>query len=118
VAGTLSTDPVLSVVLLSLSFACVQFVDGTYWAATMRIAGKQSQSATGMLNTGGNISGGVGALLVPLLAGAFGWTTAVASGAVLSVLAATLWFGIRADVSLHSPAISFTLIAEPVIEPA
>ncbi len=118
VAGTLSTDPVLSVVLLSLSFGCVQFVDGTYWAATMRIAGKQSQSGTGMLNTGGNISGGVGAVLVPVLAGSFGWTIAVASGAVCSLVAAALWFGIRADVSLQSRAVSFPLIAEPVIGPA
>jgi MFS transporter, ACS family, glucarate transporter len=118
VAGTLSPDPVVSVVLLSLSFACVQFVDGTYWAATMRIAGKQSQSATGMLNTGGNISGGVGAMLVPMIAGAFGWTTAVASGAVCSLLGAALWFGVRADVSLHSRAVSFPLIAKTVIETA
>ena len=118
VAGTLSSEPVVSVVLLSLSFACVQFVDGTYWAATMRIAGKQSQSATGMLNTGGNISGGVGAMLVPVLAGAFGWTFAVASGAVLSLLAAALWFAIRADIPLHSRAASFPIIAEPTVEPA
>ena len=104
--------------LLSLSFGCVQFVDGTYWAATMRIAGKQSQSGTGMLNTGGNISGGVGAVLVPVLAGSFGWTIAVASGAVCSLVAAALWFGIRADVSLQSRAVSFPLIAEPVIGPA
>jgi MFS transporter, ACS family, glucarate transporter len=112
VAGTLSPDPLVSVVLLSLSFACVQFVDGTYWAATMRIAGRQSQSATGMLNTGGNISGGVGAMLVPLIASAFGWTTAVASGAALSLIA------IRADLSLHTRPASPTLPAKAMIEPA
>jgi MFS transporter, ACS family, glucarate transporter len=118
VAGTLSPDPLVSVVLLSLSFACVQFVDGTYWAATMRIAGRQSQSATGMLNTGGNISGGVGAMLVPLIASAFGWTTAVASGAALSLIAAVLWLGIRADLSLHTRPASPTLPAKAMIEPA
>jgi predicted MFS family arabinose efflux permease len=56
----------------------------------MRIAGQQSRSATGILNTGGNIAGGIGAMLVPAIAGAFGWTTAVATGAVCSLLGAAL----------------------------
>ncbi len=102
VAGTLSTAPVMSVVLLSLSFGCVQFVDSSFWAATMRISGLQSQSATGMLNTGGNIAGGVGAVLVPLIAGSFGWTIAVASGAVFALASAVLWLGVRADLTLQA----------------
>ncbi len=102
VVGTLSTAPVVSVVLLSLSFGCIQFVDSSFWAATMRIAGQQSQSATGMLNTGGNIAGGVGAVLVPLIAGSFGWTIAVASGATFSIVSAALWLGVRADVTLQA----------------
>jgi len=99
---------------LSLSFACVQFADGTYWAATMRIAGRQSQSATGMLNTGGNIAGGIGAVLVPVLAGAVGWTAAVASGAIFALVAAALWLGIRPDVALESraPRVTQTVSAD------
>ncbi len=102
VMGTLSTTPLVSVIFLSLSFGCVSFVDSTFWAATMRIAGLQSQSATGMLNTGGNIAGGVGAVLVPLIAGSFGWTVAVASGATFSIVGAALWLGVRADVTLQA----------------
>jgi ACS family glucarate transporter-like MFS transporter len=102
VAGTLATSPILSVALLSLSFGCVQFADGTYWAATMRIAGPQSQSATGMLNTGGNIAGGIGAVLVPVLAGKVGWTVAVASGGIFALVAALLWLGVRPDLALQS----------------
>lgn len=108
VVGTLATSPLLSVALLSLSFGCVQFADGTYWAATMRIAGPQSQTATGMLNTGGNIAGGIGAVLVPVLAGAVGWTIAVASGAIFALVASVLWLGIRPDVALQSRALAIT----------
>jgi len=104
IAGTLATNPLVCVALLSLSFGCVQFVDGTYWAATMRIAGTQSQSATGMLNTGGNIAGGIGAMLVPVIAGSLGWTTAVASGAIFSIVAAALWLGVRPDLAMQSRA--------------
>ena len=102
VAGTLAPDPNWMVVLLSLSFGCVQFSDGSYWAAAMRIAGPQSQSATGLMNTGGNVVGGVGAMLVPLIAQSFGWTAAVASGAVFSLVAAALWLGVRPDLTLQS----------------
>jgi len=117
VAGTLATDPVLSVALLSLSFACVQFADCTYWAATMRIAGPQSQTATGMLNTGGNISGGIGAVLVPVLAGAVGWTFAVASGAIFALVAAALWLGIRPDLALQSRAKQVPRVGpSPIVE--
>jgi len=105
VAGTLASNPALSVALLSLAFGCTQFVDGTYWAATMRIAGPQSQSATGMLNTGGNIAGGVGAMLVPVIAGSFGWAMAVGSGAIFSLVGAALWLGIRPEVTLQSRAV-------------
>mgnify|MGYP001491069999 CR=1 FL=1 len=102
VVGTLTTAPTVAVALLTLSFACVQFSDGVFWAATMRIAGAQSQSATGLLNTGGNIVGGVGAMLVPFIAAQLGWTTAVASGALFSVVAAILWLGVRPDQTLQS----------------
>jgi MFS transporter, ACS family, glucarate transporter len=104
VAGTLSPDPGWMVVFLSLSFGCVQFSDGIYWAAAMRIAGPQSQSATGLMNTGGNVVGGVGAILVPLIAQAFGWTAAVSSGAVFVLVAAALWLGVRPDLTLQSRA--------------
>ena len=70
----------------------------------MRIAGPQAQSATGMLNTGGNIVGGAGAMLVPAIAASFGWTAAVSSGAIFSVAGAALWFAVRPDVVLHRRA--------------
>jgi ACS family glucarate transporter-like MFS transporter len=115
VAGTLAPNAVVMVVLLSLSFGCIQFVDGAYWAATMRIAGPQAQTATGMLNTGGNIVGGIGAMLVPAIAGSFGWTAAVASGAVFSLAAAALWFGVRADVPLQRQAAPVQAITDPLL---
>jgi ACS family glucarate transporter-like MFS transporter len=104
VVGTLTADPFWTVALLSLSFGSLQFSDGSYWAATMRIAGPQSPSATGLLNTGGNVVGGVGAMLVPVIAGSFGWTAAVASGGAFALAAALLWLGVRPDLALQDRA--------------
>jgi hypothetical protein len=57
-------------------------------------------------------------MLVPAIAGSFGWTTAVASGAVCSLLGAALWFGVRADVSLQSRAVGLSAVVNPVFEAA
>ena len=78
----------------------------------------QSQTATGMMNTGGNVAGGIGAVLVPVIAGSFGWTAAVASGAVFSIVGAALWLGIRADLPLQTRMVSFPAIVRPAVESA
>jgi hypothetical protein len=57
-------------------------------------------------------------MLVPAIAGSFGWTTAVASGAVGSLLGAALWLGVRADVSLQSRAVGLSAVVNPVFEAA
>jgi len=95
--GAVVSNPVLMVVLLSLSFASTMLVDSPYWVATARIAGPRAPLAGGVLNTGGNLTGSVAAILVPLIAQGFGWVAAICSGAVFGVTAAVLWIWIQAD---------------------
>ncbi|HEU4797546.1 MAG TPA: MFS transporter, partial [bacterium] len=95
--GVTAASPVVVVTLLSLSFASTQLVDPAYWVAAMRVAGPRAPLATGILNTGGNLSGSLAAILVPVIAGAWGWTAGVGSGVVFAVVAALLWLGVRAD---------------------
>jgi hypothetical protein len=52
----------------------------------MIAGGRHAAAATGLMNTGGNVVGALGAVAVPLIAGAFGWFAAVASGAVFALL--------------------------------
>jgi len=49
------------------------------------------------MNTGGNLVGFFGGLMVPLIAGSYGWTAAVATGSVFAFAGAVLWLFIRAD---------------------
>jgi MFS transporter, ACS family, glucarate transporter len=95
--GAFSSRPVAAVVFLSLSFASTQLVDAAYWVAMLKVSGPRSQLATGVLNTGGNLSGSAAAILVPVVASRFGWTAAVGSSVLFSVVAALLWIWIRAD---------------------
>jgi len=97
VLGATAKDPLLAVVLLSLSFGCTQLTEGAYWAAAISVAGKHASAAAGVLNTGGNVVGGIGALLVPITAEAFGWVPALATGSVFAIIGVVLWLFVRAD---------------------
>ncbi len=95
--GAVSGNPVLSVVFLCLSFACNQMTEAPIWVATMAVSGRHASVATGILNTGANIPGVLGGLLVPVTAGLFGWPAAMATGSIFAIIGALLWIFIRAD---------------------
>ncbi len=98
--GATAENPYLAVVLLSLSFGATQLTEGTYWAAAISVSGRHASAATGVMNTGGNVVGGIGALLVPITAEAFGWVPALATGSVFAVIGVGLWFFVRADTPM------------------
>ncbi len=98
--GATATNPYLAVVFLSLSFGCTQLTEGAYWAAAIFVSGKHASAATGVMNTGGNVVGGIGALLVPITAEAFGWVPALATGSVFAMIGVGLWLFVRADKPL------------------
>ena len=102
--GATAENPHLAVVLLSLSFGCTQLTEGSYWAAAISVSGKHASAATGVMNTGGNIAGGIGALLVPIMAEAFGWVPALATGSVFAMIGVGLWLFIRADKPMATDA--------------
>ena len=96
-AAAVAAAPLVAVLLLSLCLAFQQLTEGVFWSAAISISGKHSSSACGVMNTGGNIVGGVGALLVPVTVRALGWPAALATGTVFALVGAALWVWIRAD---------------------
>lgn len=96
-AGANAHNPVVAVVFLSLCLGFQQMAEGPFWAATISVSGKHSSSACGVLNTGGNVVGGIGALMVPFTVKLFGWPAALATGTGFAMIGALLWFWIRAD---------------------
>ncbi len=95
--------PLAAVVLLSLCLAAEQFTDAIYWAAAIAVAGRRASAACGLMNTGGNLSGGVVALVVPLVVDRFGWPAALATGSAFALMAAGLWLVTSADVPMADP---------------
>ncbi len=95
--GATSDGPYLTVVLLCICFGCTQITEAAYWSTTTSVAGRHAAAACGVLNTGGNVVGFVGGMLVPLVANSFGWVAAIAMGSVFALAGAVLWLFIRGD---------------------
>jgi ACS family glucarate transporter-like MFS transporter len=96
-AGAFAASPALAVALLAGSFGLNQITEASFWATTISVGGRHASSAAGVLNTGGNLVGFVGALVVPVTARALGWPWAIASGALAALVGALLWVWIRGD---------------------
>jgi len=87
----------LALTMLTLAYLAVELTEAAYWGGTMVVARADCMSASGVLNTGGNIGGIIGIPIVAYLSGGGHWTTAFALGALFALIGALLWFGIDAD---------------------
>ena len=96
-AAAWARDPVMAVFYLSLCLGFQQLTEGAFWAATIAVAGRRSCAACGVLNTGGNVVGGIGALLVPVTVEALGWPAALVTTSAFALVGALLWLAIRVD---------------------
>ena len=101
--GAVSDNVLLCVGMLCLSFACNQLTEAPIWVSTMAVSGRHAPVATGILNTGANIPGILGGILVPFTAGIFGWPAAMVTGSFFAVVGALLWLFIRADEPMGEP---------------
>ena len=95
--GATGNDPTIAVVLLCICFGWNQLTEAPYWVATMAVSGKHASVATGVLNTGGNLTGFVGGMLVPAIAGVLGWPAAINTGGVFAIVGAILWLFIEVE---------------------
>ena len=76
---------------MSLALGFAACADVTFWTATINIAGRQSGTACGIMNTGGNLGGLVAPVLTPWIAGKAGWTAGLYFGSLMALTGAVLW---------------------------
>jgi len=100
-AAGAAAGPHVAVLYLSLCLGGQQFTDAAYWAAAISVGGRHSAVACGVMNTGGNVVGGIVALLVPAIAQALGWPAALATASLFAFAGAVLWLWIQADRSIE-----------------
>jgi len=95
-AGINSFNHYVAVAYLSLCFGFTQFTEGAFWAAATYASGSHTATATGVMNTGGNLAG-VLAPVVGIMVDRLGWLPTLASGSLFALVAIVLWFFVRLD---------------------
>ncbi len=103
IAGAFIGDPNIAMFMFVFCFLFNQMTEGPYWASSIAIGGRYAGTVGGVMNTGGNIAGVVGALVIPLCANIFGWSFAIATGGIMALIGASLWIFIRVDRPLVDP---------------
>jgi MFS transporter, ACS family, glucarate transporter len=86
----------LAIAALTLSYFLVELNEGPFWAATMRVSGTHTMTATGLLNTGGAAGGLIGIPIVAYLSGHDAWNAAFFLGGCCAAASAAAWLGIDA----------------------
>ncbi len=94
----------LALAALTLAYLVVELTEAAYWGGIMVVARADCMSASGVLNTGGNVGGLIGIPIVAYLSGGGHWTAAFALGALFAVLGTLMWFGIDAGKPIASRA--------------
>jgi ACS family glucarate transporter-like MFS transporter len=97
--GAHTTSAIMAAVSLAFATALVLCVEGPFWATMMRIAGKNSGRAGGIMNMGSNLGGLLSPALTPLIASFIGWENALHLAAFLAIIAAISWLGIRVEAA-------------------
>jgi ACS family glucarate transporter-like MFS transporter len=88
---------VMAAISLAFATALILCVEGPFWAMMMRIAGNKSGTAGGIMNMGSNVGGLISPALTPVIASWIGWENALHVAAVLAVIGAVLWIGIKPE---------------------
>ncbi len=104
--GALQMDGIgATITLLSLAFGSVAIADVVFWAGTIAIAGRQVGAAGGIMNTGGNLGGGIAPILTPMVAARYGWSAGLYLGAGVAVIALVCWLFIDPGQTDRSEAV-------------
>jgi MFS transporter, ACS family, glucarate transporter len=93
--GAHTGSAVMAAISLAFATAMILCVEGPFWAMMMQIAGSKSGTAGGIMNMGSNLGGLISPALTPVIASYIGWENALHVAAVLAVLGAFLWLGIK-----------------------
>jgi ACS family glucarate transporter-like MFS transporter len=99
--GAHTGNAVIAAVSLALATAFILCVEGPFWAMMMRISGLRSGTAGGIMNMGSNIGGLISPALTPIIASLIGWENALRVAAVLAIIAALLWLGVKPVSNNH-----------------
>ncbi|MGC7872148.1 MFS transporter [Desulfosporosinus sp. SYSU MS00001] len=95
-----STNPIITVVWLTISLGSLGFTFSSSWASCNELGQKFTGSISGWMNLCGNIGGVVAPTLTAIIALRYGWQWAISATAFIGVIGVCAWFLVRPDQPL------------------
>ena len=94
VIGSQTASARIASLVLAGGAGALYLAQSSYWSVTADISGPRAGSASGFMNMGAQLGGGLTALLTPVIAEHFGWTYPFIVAATLSALGAVAWLAV------------------------
>jgi ACS family glucarate transporter-like MFS transporter len=104
VIGAQATNVRLASMVLAGGAGALYLSQSSYWSVTADIAGPRAGSVSGFMNMGAQFGGALTALLTPLIAAHFGWTSSFVFAGMLSALGALAWLAVEPARNLFAPS--------------
>lgn len=92
VVGINLTGTAATVTCLALSLGLASCSDGPFWASAIDIAGRDVGAATGILNTGANLAGGLAPYVTAVIASRADWSAGLYFGSLVLLAGVLTWF--------------------------
>jgi MFS transporter, ACS family, glucarate transporter len=103
--GCNTANNTVAILLVAAGAGFNMFSNITWWATCIDVTPSYAASLSGLMNMCGALSGGLAPILTAYLSTRFGWPAALDFIALLSLIAGSLWFFVRADEKLEQPSI-------------
>jgi ACS family glucarate transporter-like MFS transporter len=107
-------DARVASVVLAGGAGALYLSQSSFWSVSSEMAGTSSGSVSGVMNMGGQIAGGITAIMTPLIAKHFGWNTPFFVAAGLCCLGALFWLWV--DIDRGAAGLSRTDRAKPLAQ--
>jgi ACS family D-galactonate transporter-like MFS transporter len=95
VLGIVAHDRAWIVLWFTLSLGVLGLCEASFWTIVVQIGGRKGGTSAAIMNTGGNGIGLLAPMITPFVAARFGWLSGIGLGAVIGLLGALCWFGIK-----------------------
>jgi MFS family permease len=102
--GVQTTEPVMSLICLSISIGVLGMIEGPFWATAVEVGGARGGFSAAVVNTGGNGIGLIAPVATPWISDklGFGWQSGITVASIVCFLGAICWLGIRQQPEDHA----------------
>lgn len=102
VIGAQATNVRVASMVLAGGAGALYLSQSSYWSVTADIGGPRAGSVSGFMNMGAQFGGALTAVITPVIAAHFGWTSSFLVAGILSAIGAVAWLAVEPRRSLFA----------------